>query len=118
MKTLVNRASLIGTTGKAPEVVTFDDGKKKVNLSIATNEYYKNRDGETVEKTDWHQVALWGSQAEFAENFITKGQKVAVEGKLNSRSYTDKEGVVRYVTEIVAHEVILLSPMKKAKVEG
>ncbi|KAB2814427.1 single-stranded DNA-binding protein [Phaeocystidibacter luteus] len=113
MNSLTNRVSLIGATGKDPEVKIFDNGQKKVSIRLATHEYYKNKDGERVEKTEWHQVSFRGAQAEFAENYIKTGQKIAIEGKLTSRSYTDKDGVVRYFTEVVAHEVVLLSHKKE-----
>lgn len=113
MKSLVNKVSLVGTLGRDPEVTTFDSGKKKATISVATNETYKNDQGEKVEVTDWHRVILWGKKADFAEQYLTKGKKIILEGKLSTRSF-EKNGEKQYVTEVTADDVLILSPKKDA----
>ena len=85
------------------------NGRKKVaNLTIATNDSYKNEKGEKVEQTEWHKVVAWGKTAEIIEKYVTKGKEIAIEGKLTHRSYDDKNGEKRYITEVVANDVLLL----------
>lgn len=108
MSTLKNKVQLIGNVGNAPEVKTLDGGKKVANFSMATNENYKNANGEKVQNTEWHNIVAWGKIAEIVEQFVGKGKEVAIEGKLTSRSYETKEGEKRYVTEVVASEILLL----------
>ncbi len=103
-----NRVQLIGHVGQEPEVKNLEGGKKLANISIATNEVYYKDNGDKVEKTEWHRVTAWGKTAEIIEKYVTKGKELAIEGKLATRSYDDKEGVKRYITEIVANEVLLL----------
>lgn len=104
-----NSVQLIGHVGQEPEIKNFDAGKKLANISIATNEVYYKENGDKVEKTEWHRVTAWGKTAEIIEKYVTKGKEVAVEGKLTHRSYDDKEGNKRYVTEVVINEILLLS---------
>ena len=108
MNTLRNKVQLIGNLGNDPEVITLDSGKKLAKFSIATNETYKNQQGERVTDTQWHNVVAWGKTAEIVENYVSKGKEVAVEGKLTHRSYEDKEGQKRYATEVVCNELLLL----------
>jgi single-strand DNA-binding protein len=108
MSNLRNSVRLIGFLGNAPEVKEFSKTKKVARMSIATNESYKNEKGEKVEETQWHNLVLWDKQADIAAKYLTKGSEVAVEGKLVSRNYTDKEGVKRYLTEIVVAEFVML----------
>jgi len=108
MSTLKNKVQLIGNLGKNPEIITLDSGKKLAKFSIATNESYKNAKGEKVENTQWHNVIAWNKTAEIVENYLVKGNEVAIEGKLTSRSYEDKEGVKKYITEIVVNELLML----------
>ncbi|WP_166382926.1 single-stranded DNA-binding protein [Polaribacter sp. 11A2H] len=108
MSTLKNKVQLIGNVGNVPEVKTLEDGKKVVNFSLATNEFYKNSDGEKVQNTQWHAIVAWGKIAEIVAEYVGKGKEVAIEGKLTSRSYETKEGEKRYVTEVVADEILLL----------
>jgi len=103
-----NRVQLIGNLGADPEVKTFDDDRKMAKFPIATNEVYNNSKGEKVQDTQWHNVVMWGKVAEIAEKYLKKGQEIAVEGKLVSRSWETKEGEKRYVTEVVANELVLL----------
>lgn len=108
MYALKNKVQLIGNLGNAPEIKNLESGKKMARLSIATNESYKKENGERVTETQWHNVIAWGKVAEIAEQYLSKGSEVAVEGKLTYRDYTDKDGVKRYVTEIVVNELLLL----------
>ena len=108
MSTLRNKVQLIGNVGNDPEIVNLESGKKLAKFSIATNENYKNAKGEKVTDTQWHNVVAWGKTAEIIENYVPKGKEVAVEGKLTSRSYEDKDGVKKYITEIVCNELLLL----------
>nr|WP_299170550.1 single-stranded DNA-binding protein [uncultured Allomuricauda sp.] len=108
MNSLRNRVQLIGNLGNDPEIVTLENGNKLTKFSIATNESYKNAQGEKVTDTQWHNVVAWGKVAEIAENYLVKGKEVAVEGKLVSRSYESKEGEKRYITEIKCNELLLL----------
>lgn len=109
MNAMKNRVQLIGNVGQDPEIRTLENGKKLAHLSITTNETYKNDKGEKVEQTEWHRVTAWGKTAEIIERFVVKGKEVAVDGKLTHRSYDDKNGEKRYVTEVVVNEILLLS---------
>ena len=111
MSNLRNSVRLAGFLGTEPEAKTVGQNKKMVRVAIATNEWYKNDKGERVEETQWHNLVMWGSTAEVAEKFLHKGSEVTIEGKLTSHSYTDKEGIKRYVTEVVVNEILL--PGKK-----
>ena len=104
-----NSVQLIGHVGQEPEIKNLEAGKKLANISIATNEVYYRENGDKVEKTEWHRVTAWGKVAEIIEKHVTKGKEIAIEGKLTHRSYDDKDGNKRYVTEIVANEILLLS---------
>ncbi len=104
----VNKVILLGNLGKDPEIRTLESGAKLARISIATNEYFKNKSGETVERTEWHNVVLWYQKAELAEKFLRKGSQVYVEGRIRTRQWDDKEGNKRYTTEIVADVINLL----------
>lgn len=108
MNNLRNRVQLIGNLGMNPEVKHLDEGKTLAKLSIATTERYTNKEGEKVADTQWHNLIAWGKTAEIAEKFLKKGSEVAIEGKLTSRSYEDKEGVKKYITEVVVSEILML----------
>ena len=108
MNAMRNKVQLIGHVGQEPEIKTFDGGKKVVNFTLATNEVYKNEKGEKVEQTEWHKISAWGKVADIIEKYVTKGKEIAIEGKLTHRSYDDKNGEKRYVTEVVANDIILL----------
>jgi len=108
MSTLRNKVQLIGNVGNDPEILRMESGKILAKFSIATNESYKNAKGEKITDTQWHNIVAWGKTAELVENYVPKGKEVGIEGKLTSRSYEDKEGVKRYVTEIVCSELLLL----------
>ena len=108
MTTLRNSVQLIGRLGIDPETKTFGDNKSKVRFSLATSEYYNNKDGERQEDTQWHNVVAYGKTAEIAEKYLKKGKEIAVSGKLTYRSWEDKEGHTNYITEIVANEIQML----------
>ena len=108
MSTLRNKTQLIGNVGQEPAITNLESGKKVARVSLATNESYKNKDGEKVTDTQWHTLVAWGKTAEIIEKYVDKGNEIAVEGKLTSRSYDDKEGNKRYVTEVVVSEILLL----------
>jgi single-strand DNA-binding protein len=105
---LKNKVQLIGHVGQQPDVRTTESGKKWVRFSIATSEVYRNASGDKVTETQWHSLVAWGRVAEMVEKYLPKGKEVAIEGKLISRSYTDKEGVKKYVTEVLVNEILLL----------
>jgi len=105
---LKNKVQLIGHVGQQPDVRTTETGKKWVRFSIATSEVYRNANGDKVTETQWHTLVAWGRVAEMVEKYLPKGKEVAIEGKLISRNYTDKEGVKKYVTEVLVNEILLL----------
>ncbi len=92
---------LLGNLGKDPDINTLESGVKMARFPVATNEVYKGKDGEMVEKTEWHNVVLWRNRAELAEKYLTKGSQVYIEGRLQTRQWDDKEGNKRYTTEII-----------------
>ncbi|VAW25340.1 Single-stranded DNA-binding protein [hydrothermal vent metagenome] len=108
MNTLRNKVQLIGNLGNSPEIITLDSGKKLAKFSLATNESYKNAEGEKITNTDWHNVIAWGKTAEIIEKYLEKGNEIAIEGKLTSRSYEDKDGNKKYITEVVVNELLML----------
>jgi single-strand DNA-binding protein len=108
MSTLKNQVQLIGHVGQDPEIKNFEGEKKLASLSIATKDSYKNDKGEKVEETQWHRISAWGKTAELIEKYVTKGKEIAVQGKLTHRSYDDKNGDKKYVTEVVVSELVLL----------
>ncbi|MCU0351548.1 MAG: single-stranded DNA-binding protein [Flavobacterium sp.] len=114
MYALKNKVQLIGNLGNNPEVKTLDGGKKMAKFSVATNETYRNAKGEKVVETQWHNLIAWGKVAEIAEKFLHKGSEVALEGKLINRSYNDKDGNKKYVTEIQVNELLMLGEKAKA----
>jgi single-strand DNA-binding protein len=105
---LRNKVQLIGHVGQQPDVRITESGKKWVRFTLATNDVYRNAKGDKVTETQWHNLVAWGKNAETAEKFLPKGKEVAVEGKLVNRSYTDKEGIKKYITEIYVNEILLL----------
>jgi single-strand DNA-binding protein len=109
MNSLKNRVQLIGHLGADPELRTIENGSKMARLRLATNETYTNAKGEKITETQWHTLVAWGKTAELAEKLLNKGAEAAIEGKLVSRSYVDKDGQKKYVTEVVVEEFLLLS---------
>lgn len=108
MYSLRNKVQLIGNLGKTPEVKTTETGKKLAKFSVATNEIYTNSKGEKVKETQWHNLVAWGKVADVAEKYLGKGSEVAVEGKLVTKDYLDKDGNKKFVTEIQANEILML----------
>jgi len=108
MSTLKNHVQLIGNVGQNPQITNLESGKKVARFSLATNEFYKNEKGEKIQNTEWHTIVAWAKTAEIIEKYAGKGKEIGVAGKLKSRSYEDKDGVKRYVTEVEANEILLL----------
>ena len=108
MNALKNKVQLIGNLGMDPEIKILEGEKKLAKMSIATNNSYKNAQGELVKETQWHNLIAWGKTAEIFEKHIKKGREIAIEGKLINRNFIDKEGLKRYVTEIQVNEVLIL----------
>ena len=108
MKSL-NRVQLIGNVGKEPEVKYTGSGKAVAKLSVATNESYKDTDGEWQEKTEWHNIVAWEKLAEIVGQYVKKGDKIFIEGRSTTRSWDDKtSGEKKYITEVVAKDLIML----------
>jgi single-strand DNA-binding protein len=108
MNALRNKVQLIGNLGNAPEIKTLENGKRMARFSVATNEIYRNAKGDKVTETQWHNLVAWGKLAEITEKYLSKGKEVAIEGKLINRSYNDKDGVKKYITEIQVNEILLI----------
>ncbi len=113
MSTLKNQVQLIGNVGQEPQVTVLENGKKVARISLATNENFKNSKGEKQTNTDWHQLVAWGKVASLIEEYVFTGKEIAVQGKLSSRSYEDKEGVKRHVTEVIVSEILFLGGSPK-----
>jgi single-strand DNA-binding protein len=105
----VNKVILVGNLGADPEVRYTQSGSPVSSLRIATTETYSDKDGQRQERTEWHHVTVWGKQAEHCGNYLSKGRQVYVEGRLQSREYTDKEGQNRKVWEVIANNVVFLA---------
>jgi single-strand DNA-binding protein len=104
----VNKVILLGNLGRDPETRYTTGGDAVTNLSIATSEQWKDKSGEKQERTEWHRVVLFGRQAEIAAEYLKKGRSVYIEGRLQTRKYTDKDGVEKYSTEIVGDRMQLI----------
>jgi single-strand DNA-binding protein len=114
MNTLKNRVTLIGNLGQDPEVKDLEGGKKMVKFTLATNDSYKNTEGQKVEETTWHNLVAWNGLADIAGKYLKKGQQIAIEGRIVYRTYEDKKGVTKYFTEIVVNDLLMLrSPKDK-----
>ena len=109
MNALRNKVQLIGRLGQEPEIINFADGNKMAKFSLATDDSYKDKDGNKVERTDWHNIVIKGGLVKVVEGYVKKGQEIAVEGKLTTRDWEDKEGNKRYTTEVVCNELLMLS---------
>ena len=107
MSSLQNSVQLIGRPGMDPEIKKLGNSKL-AKFSISTDDFYRNEKNELIKETSWHNVVAWNKQADMVERWVRKGKMIALEGKLKSRSYEDKEGVKRYITEIVANEFFLI----------
>lgn len=104
----VNKAILVGNVGKDPEVRHLEGGTSVARFTLATSETYKNKSGEQVKNTEWHNIVAWRQLAELAEKYIRKGNQIYVEGRITNRQYDDKDGNKRYINEIVADNIRLL----------
>ena len=104
----INKVILVGNLGKDPEVRHLEGGASVAHFTLATNEYYKDKQGNRVERTEWHNIAAWRGLAEMAEKYLKKGQQVYLEGKIRTRQYQDKDNQTRYITEIIADEITML----------
>ena len=109
MNALRNKVQLIGRLGQDPDIKTLESGKKVAHFTMATNENYKSADGTKTEETTWHSIVAWNGLAELASKYLKKGREVCIEGRISYRSYTDKNGMPKSVTEIVASDLVLLS---------
>jgi single-strand DNA-binding protein len=113
MNTMRNKVQLIGNLGKDPEIKKLSTGGVVATFTLATNEYFKNKDGKKTKKTQWHNIVAWGPKAEFAEKYLHKGSEVAIEGTLNHRDFENKDGEKRYITEVVAQEIMFVGAKKE-----
>jgi len=109
----INKVILVGNLGKDPDIQTFDSGVKKASFSLATSEEYKDKEGNKVQQTEWHNIVLWRGLAEVAEKYLNKGNQVYIEGKIRTRSWEDKDGNKRYTTEIVGDNMTMLGGGRK-----
>lgn len=112
MNALKNKVQLIGHLGADPELRSLENGSQLARFSVATNEAYKNQKGEKEEKTQWHSVVAWGKLASIADQLLSKGSEVIVDGRLSHRNYEDKEGIKRYSTDVVANELYVVGGKK------
>lgn len=109
----VNKVIIVGRLGADPELRFTSEGKPVCSFSIATSEKWQGEDGQKNEKTQWHRIVCWGNLAENCDKYLSKGREAYIEGKLQSRSYEDKDGITRYVTEIIALNVMFLGSNQK-----
>lgn len=114
MNSLKNSVRLVGFIGNDPQIKSFENNRKVMRISLATNEGYKNRSGNWVENTQWHKLVMWDAQADYAEKRLRKGSEVSIEGRLVNRTYTDKDGLQRSITEIIVLKMLILSRKKGA----
>ena len=114
----VNKVILIGNLGKDPEVKYLDSGVAVANFSLATTENYRNKEGEKVSQTEWHNIVLWRGLAEIAEKWLKKGSSVYIEGKIRTRRWEDKDGNARYTTEILGENMTMLGKRDDNKTES
>jgi single-strand DNA-binding protein len=113
MNSLRNNVHLIGHVGANPEIKTTASGKKVANFDIATTDVFYDPNGEKQTETMWHNLVAWGKTAENVEKFLSKGKEVVIQGKIANRSYTDKNGTKKYVSEILVQEMLLVGGPKK-----
>lgn len=113
MNGLVNKVQLIGNLGADPEVKELESGRKVANMRLATNEHFRRGDGEKITETNWHRIVAWGNIAGIAEKYLKKGSEIAIEGRLVTRDYDDKDGNKHYITEVVVNEILMLDKKEK-----
>ncbi|MBW2281222.1 MAG: single-stranded DNA-binding protein [Deltaproteobacteria bacterium] len=107
---MANRVILVGNLGRDPELRYTPGGAPVANFSVATDESYTNKDGQRVDRTEWHRIVAWRKLAEFAGEYLSKGRTVYIEGKLQTRDWEDKDGNKRYTTEVVADRINFVGP--------
>ncbi len=107
MNSLRNKVQLIGRLGQDPEIITFEDGGKIARFNLATDDSYKDKNGNKIERTYWHPVVVKNGLVKVVENYVTKGKEIAIEGKLTNRSWDDKDGQKHYVTEVICNELLM-----------
>jgi len=115
---MVNKAILIGRLGKDPDIRYTPDGTMVTSFRLATDEQWKDKNGEKVQRTEWHQIVTYRKLAEICGNYLVKGKLVYIEGRIQTRSWEDKEGVKRYTTEIIASDMKMLDSKGQNKTEG
>lgn len=115
---MVNKVILVGNVGKDPEVRTLDNGVSVASFSLATSESYKNKAGELVKSTEWHNISVWRGLADVASKYVKKGTQLYVEGKIRTRSYDDKDGNKKYITEIIADNFTMLGRKADGSTDG
>jgi single-strand DNA-binding protein len=111
----VNKAILLGNVGKDPEIKAFEGGRKVANFTLATTESYKDKNGEKVDNTEWHNIAFWGPVVDVIEKYVKKGSQLYIEGKIRTRSYEAKEGGKKYITEIQGDTLTLLGAPRQSE---
>ena len=109
MTSIRNQIQLIGNLGQDPELKTFESGMQAVNSTIATNEFYKNNKGEKIQDTQWHNLVAWGKTAELMTSLLSKGDEVAVQGRLIHKRYEDKSGQTKYIAQIIVKDFVKLT---------
>jgi len=112
MNKLNNTVQLIGRLGADPEIKTMEENRKLAKMRIATSDEYYNKAGEKVKDTQWHSLLVWGGLAEVCEKYLTKGQEIAIEGKIGYRVYTDKENIKHFITEITVNDLLMIGGKK------
>jgi single-strand DNA-binding protein len=110
----INKVILLGYLGKDPEIRVIESGRKVASFSLATTESYKDKNGERVDQTEWHNVVFWGPIADVIEKYLKKGSRIYLEGKIKARSYEDKDKVKKYFTDIVGKEMTMLDGAPKS----
>ncbi len=115
MNALRNKVQLIGRLGQDPEIRTLESGKKVAHFNLATNESYRNSDGTKIDETTWHSIVAWNGLAELTSRYLAKGKEVCIEGRISYRTYTDKNGIQKNITEIVASDLVMLGQGGKSR---
>jgi single-strand DNA-binding protein len=110
----INKVILVGYLGKDPEIRVIESGRKVAQFSLATSESYKDKNGQRVDQTEWHNIVFWGAIADVIEKYLKKGSRIYVEGKIRTRSYEDKDKVKKYITEIMGREMTMLDNAPKS----
>ena len=114
---LRNKVTLIGNLGQDPQIKDLENGRKVAHFTLATHDGYKNADGQKIEETTWHNIVAWNGLAETATRFLKKGREVALEGRIVYRTYEDKKGIAKNVTEIVLNDFLFLQSSKSKEKE-